>query len=193
MKINSKITVLFFLTMIFIVTTGCEKTKSYSELLNDEEKAVNWYLAQKKVDIQIPENSQFEIGENAPFYKMDDDGSVYMQVIRKGNMDDRPEEGDRVYFRFMRASILTMYNGGSTVWEGNADDFSSLSNSTSLIMGNTMFTSTTQYGDGIQVPLDYLGYDSEVNLVVKSTMGFTSDMSSCTPYIYKIKYFKAEY
>lgn len=177
---------------IMVATSGCEETKSYSELLNEEEHAVNWYLAQHKVVLQIPENSDFEIGENAPFYKMDKDGYVYMQVISKGSDTDKPEKGDLVYFRFMRLNLKNYQATGSEVWEGNAEDFENSSN-VSLVYGNNILTTTTQYGEGIQVPLEYLGYNCEVNLVVKSPEGFSSDVSSCLPYLYNIRYFKAEY
>lgn len=64
----------------------------------------------------------------------------------------------------------------------------------SLVYGNNTLTSTTQYGEGIQVPLEFLGYNCEVDLIVSSTLGFTSEISSCIPYLYKnLKFFKAEY
>lgn len=180
------------LTGIMFAMSSCEETKSYSELLTEEEHAVNWYLAQHIVSLEIPQNGDFEVGEDAPYYKMDKDGYVYMQVINKGSDTDRPEKGDLVYFRFMRLNLKNYQSSGSEVWEGNSEDFDN-STSLSLVYGNNVLTSTTQYGEGIQVPLEYLGYDSEVNLIVKSPEGFTSDASSCLPYVYNIRYFKAEY
>lgn len=192
MKIKTKILMLSMLLGIAVAVSSCEDTKSYSELLTEEEHAVNWYLAQHTVSLQIPENSNFEIGENAPYYKMDKDGYVYMQVINKGDLNDCPKEGDLVYFRFMRLNLKNFQASGGEVWEGNAEDFENYSN-TSLVYGNNVLSSTTQYGDGIQVPLEYLGYNCEVNLVIKSPEGFTSDASQCIPYVYNIRYFKAEY
>ncbi len=191
-KSHSCLIVLIACVAMF-VCESCDKTKSYSELLNEEEHAVNWYLAQQQVALDIPSDGKFLTGTGAPFYKMDKDGYVYMQVINPGDMDNRPEKGERIYFRFMRMNLLTLMNSGVETWEGNAEDMGAGSSSYNLIYGNTVFTSTTQFGEGIQVPLEYLGYSSEVNLVVKSPEGFTSDMSSCTPYLYNIRYFKAEY
>ncbi len=192
MKIKTRILMLSMLFGITVAMSSCEDNKSYSELLTEEEHAVNWYLAQHTVTLQIPENSNFEVGKNAPYYKMDKDGYVYMQVINKGDMDDRPEKGDLVYFRFMRLNIKNYQSSGGQVWEGNAEDFEKPSN-TSLVYGNNVLTSTTMYGDGIQIPLEYLGYNCEVNLVIKSPEGFTEDVSQCIPYVYNIRYFKAEY
>lgn len=174
---------------------SCDNNKSYSDLLRDEEVAVNWYLARQRVETSIPEDGNFEVGENAPFYKMNGDGTVYMRVLNKGDMDNRPEKGDVVYFRFMRTSIIFLKEGGDpTVAGGNADEMNSTLGPTSFIYGNTMLASTTQYGTGLQVPLDYLGYNCEVDLIVKSIEGFSGDISSCIPYVYKgLKYFKAEY
>ena len=173
--------------------TACDDTESYSELLRDEEKAVNWYLADFRVEPEIPADGIFETGEDAPFYKMDEDGYLYMQIINPGNPEPKPEKGDRVYFRFMRKNIKYLYEGYDLGWDGNADDMNNGLGSTYIILDNYQVPSSAQYGTGIQVPLKYIGYDSEVNLVISSSQGFTVDQSSCLPYIYNVKYFKAEY
>lgn len=173
--------------------SSCEDTKSYSDLLREEEHAVNWYLAQKNVCVTIPENNKFETGPNAPYYKMDKDGYVYMQIVNPGDADSRPEKGDIIFFRFKRMNIKDYAEGLGEVWNGNADNLNSSYGNTSLVYGNTVLPSTTMYGDGIQVPLEYVGYNSEVNLVIKSPEGFTADGSQCLPYAYNIKYFKPEY
>lgn len=193
MRIYLKILKISMLLCITVAMGSCEETKSYSELLNEEEHAVNWYLAQHQVSLEIPDNGDFKIGKDAPYYKMDKDGYVYMQVINKGSLTNKPEKGDLVYFRYMRMNLknLQAYNS-EEVWEGNAEDFDRFGN-TSLVYGNNVLGSTTQYGDGIQVPLEYLGYDCEVNLIIKSPEGFISDASQCIPYLYNIRYFKAEY
>lgn len=160
-------------------------------MLREEEHAVNWWLAQHRVEIDIPEDSKFEVGPDAPFYKLDEDGNVYMQVINPGT-DSRPVKGDKVYFRFMRTNINTLYNGGEAIPEGNAENLGQYGPS-SFIFQNYDLTSTLQYGEGIQQPLYYLGYDSEVNLVLKSYNGFTEDQPECTPYVLNIRYFKAMY
>lgn len=217
---------LIYISALVFSATGlvsCEDTKSYSDLLNEEEHAVNWYLAQHIVALDMPvkdvtfgtgDNAKtYQVfdgicsedidpatgkayGDNAPYYKMDKDGYVYMQVVNKG-LDasvesNRPQKGDLVYFRFMRFNIKYYQSSGVEMWEGNAEDFENYTSS-SIIYGNNVLTSTTQYGEGIQVPLAYLGYNCEVNLVVKSPEGVTSDQSQCIPYLYNMKYFKAEY
>lgn len=181
---------------LFAGLASCEKTQSYSELLSAEEKAVNWYLAQHRVSPSMPANGKFAALDNdstAPYYRMDEDGFVYMQVVNQGDTTDRPQIGDRVYFVFERMNLNYFYTAGMQIWEGNSEDLDTTLGSTSLLYGNQTLTSTTQYGEGLQLPLKYLGYNSEVNLVVKSPMGLTSDASSCNGYVYNIRYFKAEY
>lgn len=177
---------------------SCDKTESYSDLLRDEEKAVNWYLAQQRVETEVPADSVFETGKNAPFYRMNEDGTVYMQVINAGDMKDRPKDGDKVFFRFMRQNIKALYNGIENDPFGNMDDLANAMGNTYLFYGNETYPTSTQYGTGIQVPLDYLGYYSEVNLVVKSYSGFTgnkfqAEQTSCIPFLINVKYYKPEY
>ena len=118
---NFKYSALLAAGLLFMGTLmSCEDTKSYSDLLNEEEHADNWFLSGQRVCVEIPADSVFETGENAPFYKMNPEGSVYMKVIERGNMNDRPKEGQKVYFRFMRKDIKSMYEGGDPAWDGNA-------------------------------------------------------------------------
>lgn len=185
-----------FIFLSFPVVLGllcsCSKTESYSELLRDEQQAVNWWLAQRRVVTEIPADSVFEVGADAPYYKMDEDGHVYMQVVNPGSRTSRPKKDDKVYFRFMRTDIKSLYEGYDSPSSGNAENLGSYA-AASFIYGNNTMQSTAQYGTGIQVPLDFLGYDCEVNLVVKAYSGFTEEQALCIPYLMNIRYFKAEY
>ena len=48
MKLKNIISILG-IGLMMMGAMSCSKTKSYSELLRDEERAVNWYLAQNEV------------------------------------------------------------------------------------------------------------------------------------------------
>ncbi len=180
--------------LLLIFATGCEKTKSYSELLQDEERACNWYLAQNEIEVNVPKDSVFKVGKDAPFYKMDGNGNIYMRVIKDGDRSKMPKQGDRVYFSYLRQNIEWLMQGriDKDYWDGNADNMAV--GSLSFILGETTLTSSTRYGTGIQLPVTYLGYYSEVELVVKSLEGFVgSDQTNCVPYVYKLRYFPALY
>lgn len=197
-RIATKVIVRIFLPAIVGLailagTASCKDSKSYSDLLTEEEHAVNWYLAQQRIVPYVPGDSIFEVGEKAPFYRMDSEGDVYMRVLRAGDMSNRPQKGQRVYFRFTRTDLKAYSAGGGFGEGGNLEDDMSYA-SWSLIYGNTSLPSTTDLGTGIQIPLNYLGYDCEVDLVVKSRVGPSGDMGQCIPYLYSnLKFFKAEY
>lgn len=176
-----------------LVFVACNDDTSYSDLLRAEEKATNWYMANQRIELTVPADSVLEYGKDAPFYKMDEDGYIYLQVINPGT-EEKAQAGDPVYFRFMRQNLKYLYADPEnyTTWEGNADDLGSLG-ATKFIYGDLTITSSQTYGSGIQLPLKYVGYNSEVNIVLRSYYGFSSDQSQCLPYIYNVKYFKAEY
>lgn len=198
-KIKSQIGSLLCLSayvILLCLSTSCSESQSYSELLREEEKATNLFLAGQKVINEIPADStSFITGKDAPFYRLDPDGYVYMQVIRKGDTE-RVQAGDIVYFRFNRLNLLEQYNGYEPEWQGNSDNI--LNNSLSIgntyfMYKNTYLESTTTWGTGIQMPLKFFGYNSEVNLVLRSYYGFAEDQTYCIPYLINLRYFKPEY
>lgn len=199
MKINKrKIVGSIILTLTTVIISGlagCSKSRSYSELLREEERAVNLFLSGQKVITEVPEDSiSFITGPDAPFYRLDSDGYLYMQVINKGDLSKKVEAGDVVYFRFKRLNLKSEYLGYETEWEGTMNDFSaSASTSYNFVYKNQYLSSSTYFGTGIQWPLKFLGYDSEVNLVLQSYYGFQEDQTSCNPYLINIKYYSPEY
>lgn len=170
---------------------ACEEGKSYSDLLREEEKACNAYMANKTIELTIPADSVFETGPDAPYYKMDDQGYLYMQVIDPGDMDNRPKKGDMVYFRFMCLNLNNWYKGLDEKWTGNGDNLAG--NPANFIYDDMAVVNSRTYGQGIQWPLKYLGYNCEVNLVIRSYYGFQDSQSTCQVYAYNVKYYRPEY
>ncbi|MDE6637874.1 MAG: DUF4827 domain-containing protein [Muribaculaceae bacterium] len=183
-----------FLLLLF---ASCSKTQSYSDLLKNEQKVSNWFLAQHTVCNEIPADSIFEEGADAPFYRMDADGYIYMQVIKSDKKGDRdiPHTGDQVYFTFTRYDIDLMYKSNTldiAYSDSNQDDLWNVS-STYFIFNNYRVSVSSEFGSGMQVPVSYLGYNSEVNILLKSYYGFSVDNTTCIPYLVNVRYFKAEY
>ena len=83
------------LLVIAAALSSCNDSKSYAELLQDENQAVNKFLVQHRVIEQVPENGIFEVGPDAPYYQLDEEANVYMQVLALGT-DEKPEKNDRV-------------------------------------------------------------------------------------------------
>lgn len=193
MKITKYILTIAAALSLSMTFASCEEGKSYSDLLREEEKATNWYMANQKIELELPEDNNFITGTDAPFYKLDEDGYIYMQVVNAGDPDMKAEKGDAVYFRFVRQNLKYMYQGIDAPKEGNGDDMDSSLGATKFIYDEPTYVGSMAYGTGIQMPLKYLGYNSEVNLVMRSYYGFQTDQSQCLPYIYNVKYFRAEY
>ncbi len=181
---------LILLAILAILSlSSCNDDVSYADRLNQERNAVNAYLANHRVEMSVPEDSVFEEGEDAPFYRIDPDGNVYMQVIKSGDRKgDRAHTGEPIYFRFTRYSLSVWYaNGVLTPFNGNENAMDS--ESCSFKYADFTLPSTSQWGYGLQLPLNYLGVECEVNLVIKSQFGLTSEISQVMPFLYHVRYF----
>lgn len=176
---------------------SCNDNQTYAELLESEDHYTNDFLADQMVINHIPEDSVFEYGVDAPYYRIDEDGNLYMQVINPGTPGNKVKADELIYFRYSRCSLA--YYGHIDEFDnfsdwfnnyggGNDDDMNS--SNTSFRYGNTSLQSSTQYGSGIQRPLAFLPVDCQVNLVVKSQYGFTKEMAEVKPYLFKLRYYR---
>lgn len=177
-------------TGVGLLISSCNDGKSYAELLTDESKAVNTFLANQNVVLDIPEDNAFEVGPDAPFYRMDEEGNVYMQVLSLGNPEMMAEDDDLIYFRFTRSSLYSYDAADGTFTDGwgNSEDLSV--GSASFRYNNYSLSSSSQWGAGIQVPLGYLGMYCRVNLIIKSQYGLSTEIANVVPfYYYDVRYF----
>ena len=167
---------------------SCESGRSYAELLQTENQAVNRFLADQKVVADIPADSVFEVGPDAPYYQIDSEGNVYMQVLAVGSGDDVKDD-QLVYFRFLRYN-LNFYSGSLAALtpEGNENDLTQAP--TSFRYQNFTLPSSSEWGSGLQLPLTFLKkLNCEVNVVVKSQYGWSSEISYVQPYLYHVRYY----
>lgn len=182
---------LIILALPALALGACKDSKSYSEMLNDEEKAVNSFLAHQQVINEVPADTVFITGENAPFYKIDEDGDIYMQVVKAGDRENnRAQEDQTIYFRFGRISLLRYQLGYDDTPTGNYDDMSS--SSASFRFSKEESSESIEFGFGLQAPLIFVGIDSEVNILVKSQKGPYSEISDVVPYLYNVRYFEGK-
>ena len=166
---------------------SCDDDKSYADLLRDERRATNSFLSNYRMINEIPSDTIFEYGEDAPFYRIDPDGNVYMQVIKLDSKENRPKVDQPVYFRFMRMDLNMLYTDGVEYWTGNAENM--FADPTFFLFDNYTLNSSAQYGYGLQLPLKFVGINSTLNLVVKSQYGFTDEISYVVPFLYEITYY----
>lgn len=187
MKFSSALTLLAII-IAGLCATSCSDNKSYAEQLADERLAANLYLSHYKLVNEIPADTIFQTGANAPYYRLDEDGQVYMQVLRAGSLSDRPKYNDMIYFRYSRFDIISWCENDGEVYPlGNENDMSM--QSTYFMYQNYMLPTSSQYGQGIQLPLSFVGVGSELNLIVKSQYGPSDEIANVKPYHYHIKYY----
>jgi len=178
-----------FVAVMILGLASCKDSKSYAELLNEETQSINVFLSDQRVFLDIPEDSVFECGPDAPYYRIDPDGNVFMQVLDPGE-PEKVKDDAQVYFRFTRYNLHEYAQTGTLgPGAGNSEDIDL--GSASFRFNNLTLSSSSAWGSGLQLPLNFLGYNSRVNLVVKSQFGLTSEISQVIPYLYDIRYLKA--
>lgn len=185
-------TVAMFLGVFtLMLLTACNNDQSYADRLNEERNAVNAYLANHRVEMSVPEDSVFDVGPDAPFYRIDADGNVYMQVLNAGDKNDKAKTGEPIYFRYSRYNLSTWYaNGYWEVYSGNENTMDAVA--CSFNYADYTLPSSSQWGYGLQYPLLFLGVECEVNLIIKSQYGFTNEISYVMPFFYHVRYFHSQ-
>ncbi len=163
---------------------SCDDSKSYAEYLNDQDMAVNNYLADNTVILDVPEDTVFITGPDAPFYRMDEDGSIYMRVLKPGTKGNMAQTNDQIYFRYTRWNLLGYTNGNLPAGEGNNITLSPCW----FRYNNYQIESSYTWGYGVQFPLSLLPIDCEVLVVIKSTVGPTDEQADVQPYLWKLTY-----
>jgi hypothetical protein len=170
--------------------SSCDDSKSYAELLTDEAHAINSFLANQNVILDLPKDDDFVTGPDAPYYRLDEEGNVYMQIVNAGDKNMMAKDDELIYFRFTRYNLYNYDAAKNELLDGwgNSDDLSM--GSSSFRFGNYTLSSSSQWGSGIQMPLNYVGMESEVNIVIRSQYGLSSEISQVMPYVYNMRYFK---
>lgn len=151
---------------------------TYEQLLEKENKAIEYYLSRQTVK-DWPGEDNIICGDNAPFYKLADSG-VYMRVVSKGNHGFN--DNDRVYFR---EEYYNLFIFMSTGYLGSpAGNMTDISAQPAFFLAGGQ---THPYGVGIELPLEYgIGGDGEVYLVIPSPKSMMKPL--VTPFLYHVKY-----
>lgn len=178
--------------LLALGATGCNDSKTYAELLDEEASYINSYLANQKVSYEQPVDSNFkyQVGPDAPYYRLDEDGNLYMQVLNPGTKGNMAKYDDLLYFRFTRYDLRSYSpsTGKFAQQYGNENDMGITI--TSFRFQNFQLKDSSKWGIGIQYPLLLLPVDAEVNLIVKSSWGFTDEEASVIPYVYHLRYYR---
>ena len=157
--------------------SSCKDSKTYAQLLKQEENAIHKFLDSYQV-AELPADGESFVttggkwdDTNAPFYKLDD--GVYMQVVSTGNLSDKAKIGEEIQIQqAKRTDLITM-------------------TALSEIANDSFRYGSYTYGYGIEKPLQYLGVNSKVRLVVPSKQGTTTEASAVQPVLWDITYRKS--
>lgn len=192
MKISFKVLIIsVFAAMGMVSMSSCSDGRSYAEMLSDENKIVNVFLADHRVITEVPADTVFETGPDAPYYQLDEDGNIYMQVITPG-YGPKAVYDQEVYFRYTRYNMYYYQNPDDEIVGGEGNSQTIEAGNASFRYDSFQLPSSQRWGTGLQMPLKFLPLNCEVNLVIKSTLGITSEIGSVMPYLYNVRYYKRQ-
>lgn len=178
----------FYILLIMftaLVVVSCDKTKSYTDMLNAERKAIDRLIDENHFDIvsDFPKDSIFKKGQYVEL-----ENGVYLNIIDKGTSDRAVLYSTDVMARFE----VKLFMGG----EGDTLTLNNLgphSNGTSPVKFKYGYTEGLEYYQpwnsficaGLSSALQYVGDSSRVSLIVPFKQMSSDFQSSGTPAFYK--------
>lgn len=177
------------------VVASCSKTKSYADMLKDEEKAIDWLLDTLQIEVlkDFPADTVFK--ENQ-FVKLEDD--VYLNIIDRGS-DDRAVLGKtKIMYRCSAyylvggyAQFLSNYGPNSNGTVPYPCNPYNTAETEPFIYGevSSSETGSSSYlfvSEGLQIPLQYVGHRGKVKLIVPFDKGTYLDQGTGDPIYYEI-------
>lgn len=179
-----------------LVAISCSKTKSYTDMLKDEKKAIERLIAQQGIEVlkDFPADSVFE--ENQ-FVLLEN--GVYLNIIDKGTDQRAVQYKTKVLYRCVvtypmdTAYIWTTayglwssgneikhnygpHSNGTEPYPFTYGDFASQASQDKMFL----------VSEGLQEPLKYVGDRAKVKLIVPFKRGTYNDQSKGQPIYYEI-------
>ena len=166
------------MAIISCISISCKQPKSLQELLQEERKAIDRFIAMNDFVIlkDYPKGGVFN--ENEYFRTTD---GLFFQVVDSGN-GKRAQFIDDISVRFDYYQFVKDYAQGDTAkyYLPFYDPF--------YFVYGIQQTYTSYYSPVCQawvIPLEYVGEEAVLNLIVPSSLGSTSDNNSITPVFYR--------
>lgn len=172
------------LSLVFIaaLSSSCNKRKTYADLLKEENRAIDKFIAKNKLTIldAFPKNGAFKEHE---FYR-DPATGVYFNIIQVGDTinTEKAKEGSEVHVRFKG---LKYFSKNDSIEYNNYDPIMSPWPETFVYRGLVTIANRSLYATpGWAVPLQYVGRKGKVKLIVPFNMGSSTDQQGYTPTYY---------
>lgn len=173
------------LVALLVFGASCNKTKTYADLLKEENRAIDKFIAKNKLIIldALPQNGEFKSNE---FYR-DPATGVYYNIIDVGDTVNynKIKVGDEVYVRF---SGLKFFSENDTTEYSNLDPIRSpfpeefVYRGPVTMINKSLYSATTP---GWAVPLGSVGHTGRVKMIIPFNMGSINDQMAYTPTYYE--------
>ena len=187
---------LFILLSASFAFQACDDTKTYAEMLEEEDDAIADFINKEGIKVisqtEFFDNDSVTDVEKNEFVQLA--SGVYMQIVDKGsdNPADTVKNNDLILVRFMEYSLLDKDTTLSNLSIPYMVDEFKYTVSSSSIAG--IFTQGLMYSwydytavpAGWLVPLPYVRDRAHVRLIVPSKMGHQGAMQYVYPYYYDI-------
>ena len=175
----------FYLLLIMFTAmwvVSCDKTKSYTDMLKAERKAIDRLIAENGFEIlsDFPKDSVFKSNQ---FVELDN--GVYLNIIDKGNSERAVLYSTDVMARF----IVQLFMGADT---GTVDNLGPHSNGTHPVefkygynTGLKEYYLNSFITPGMASALEYVGDSARVKLIVPFKQSSSDFQSTGTPLYYQ--------
>lgn len=181
-KLSLTITILLGTLLLL---SSCNDRKTYADYLKDEKKAIDLFIAQNNLTIldEFPADGQF--GETE-FYK-DPATGVYYHIISPGDTTLELKWKETVYVRFsgllyFMTDDTTHYSNQKSVYPEEIVYIGPVNSSTKGNYNNP----------GWAVPLDHVGHNGKVKMIIPFDMGSSYDRQQYQPSYYNLVHYRFE-
>lgn len=176
---NKRIIFIAFIFAALSMQIACNKTKTYTDYLKDENKAIDKFIKAEGIRVleDFPADKKFGKKE---FY-LDPASGVYYHIIDSGN-GERITPGDEIYIRFTGMKFFM------------TEDTASYSNINAHTPETLVFGNTSSYTSlGWIIPLQYVGDSASVRMIVPFNAGTSYAKSNYQPAYYEKIFYRFEH
>lgn len=165
-----------FVISLLLLTTACSKTKSYAEMVKEENEAISRFIEEEGLSVveEMPSTIPFA---DKVYYKTPE--GLYIHIKAKGTPVSFSADPDKVYMEY---EAYSFFKSNST--KGGAGTLPSFSyNNQYAAYGSDYLC------EGMLIPIKTekfgLGDDSRVNIIIPSKLGTSSQQSAVEPVYYE--------